>query len=170
MIRLMGALLTVGGGAFLGFDAHRRLKRRAMVLRQLAGALEQMDREIAFRLMPMPQLMEELAADYPPPVGDLFANCRKGMEELGERSLAEIWRQALEDTPLDLEGRSAAVMDELGEVLGRFEESSLRSALARAGAELTREAELAREDGEKRGRMYQVLGLTCGGLLVILLL
>ena len=65
----MGALLTVGGGAFLGFDAHRRLRRRARVLRQLAGALEQMDREIAFRLTPMPQLMEELAADYPPPVG-----------------------------------------------------------------------------------------------------
>ena len=170
MIRLMGALLTVGGGAFLGFDAHRRLKRRARVLRQLAGALEQMDREISFRLTPMPQLMEELADDYPPPVGELFANCRKGMDQLGERSLAEIWRQALEDTPLDLEGRSAAVMDELGEVLGRFEESGLRSALARAVAELTREAELAREDGEKRGRMYQVLGLTCGGLLVILLL
>ena len=55
----MGALLTVGGGAFLGFDAHRRLRRRARVLRQLAGALEQMDREIAFRLTPMPQLMEE---------------------------------------------------------------------------------------------------------------
>lgn len=170
MIRLMGALLTVGGGAFLGFDAHRRLNRRARVLRQLAGALEQMDREISFRLTPMPQLMEELADDYLPPVGELFANCRKGMDQLGERSLAEIWRQALADTPLDLEGRAAGILDELGEVLGRFEESSLRSALARAGVELAREAELAREDGEKRGRMYQVLGLTCGGLLVILLL
>ena len=166
----MGALLTVGGGAFLGFDAHRWLRRRARVLRQLAGALEQMDREIAFRLTPMPQLMEELAADYPPPVGTLFANCRKGMEELGERSLAEIWRQALADTPLDLEGRATGILDELGEVLGRFEESGLRSALARAVAELTREGELAREDGEKRGRMYQVLGLAWGGLLVILLL
>ena len=30
--------------------------------------------------------------------------------------------------------------------------------------------QLAREDGEKRGRMYQVLGLAWGGLLVILLL
>ena len=166
----MGALLTVGGGAFLGFDAHRRLRRRARVLRQLAGALEQMDRETAFRLTPMPQLMEELAAEYPPPVGTLFANCRKGMKEMGERSLAEIWRQALADTPLDLEGRAAGILDELGEVLGRFEESGLRSALARAVAELTREGELAREDGEKRGRMYQVLGLAWGGLLVILLL
>ena len=169
MIRLLGALLTAGGGAFLGLSAARRLKRRARVLRQLAGALEQMDREVAFRLTPMPRLMEQLAA-WPEPVGTLFANCRKGMEALGEQSLAEIWRRALAETDLDLEGRAAAVLDELGEVLGRFEESGLRSALARAGAELAREGELAREDGEKRGRMYQVLGLAWGGLLVILLL
>ena len=139
------------------------------MLRQLAGALEQMDREVAFRLTPMPRLMEQLAA-WPEPVGTLFANCRKGMEALGEQSLAEIWRRALAETDLDLEGRAAAVLDELGEVLGRFEESGLRSALARAAAELAREGELAREDGEKRGRMYQVLGLAWGGLLVILLL
>lgn len=169
MIRLLGALLTAGGGAFLGLSAARRLKRRARVLRQLAGALEQMDREVAFRLTPMPRLMEQLAA-WPEPVGTLFANCRKGMEALGEQSLAEIWRRALAETDLDLEGRAAAVLDELGEVLGRFEESGLRSALARAAAELAREGELAREDGEKRGRMYQVLGLAWGGLLVILLL
>ena len=169
MIRLVGALLTAGGGAFLGLSAARRLKRRARVLRQLAGALEQMDREVAFRLTPMPRLMEQLAA-WPEPVGTLFANCRKGMEALGEQSLAEIWRRALAETDLDLEGRAAAVLDELGEVLGRFEESGLRSALARAAAELAREGELAREDGEKRGRMYQVLGLAWGGLLVILLL
>ena len=169
MIRLLGALLTAGGGAFLGLSAARRLKRRARVLRQLAGALEQMDREVAFRLTPMPRLMEQLAA-WPEPVGTLFANCRKGMEALGEQSLAEIWRRALAETDLDLEGRAAAVLDELGEVLGRFEESGVRSALARAAAELAREGELAREDGEKRGRMYQVLGLAWGGLLVILLL
>lgn len=170
MIRLMGALLTAVGGAFLGFTAARRLRRRAVVLRQLAGAMEQMEREISFRLTPMPELMERLAAEYPSPVGELFANCRKGLDQLGQRSLAEIWRQALADTNLDLEGRGAAVLDELGEVLGRFEESGLRTALAHAGAELTREGELAREDGEKRGRMYQVLGLASGGLLVILLL
>lgn len=170
MIRLIGALLTAAGGAFWGFAAARRLRRRARVLRQLAGAMEQMEREISFRLTPMPELMEELAAAYPPPVGTLFANCRRGLEDLGERSLAEIWRTALADTDLDLEGRGAAVLDELGEVLGRFEESSLRAALARAGAQLTREAELAREEAENRGRMYQTLGLASGGLVVILLL
>ena len=170
MIRLVGALLTAAGGTLLGFMAAGRLARRAEVLRMLASAVEQMDREISFQLTPMPELMERLAADYPPPGGTLFYNCRRGMEELGDRSMGEIWRQALADTPLDLEGRENAVLEELGEVLGRFGESGLRSALARAGAELARAGELARADGEKRGRIYRVLGAASGGLLVILLL
>ena len=165
MIRLVGALLTAAGGTLLGFMAAGRLARRAEVLRMLASAVE-----ISFQLTPMPELMERLAADYPPPVGTLFYNCRRGMEELGDRSMGEIWRQALADTPLDLEGRENAVLEELGEVLGRFGESGLRSALARAGAELARAGELARADGEKRGRIYRVLGAASGGLLVILLL
>ena len=170
MIRLMGALLTAGGGAFLGFAAAGRLTRRARVLRQMAGALEQMDREISFRLTPMPQVMERLGAEYPPPVGALFSRCCLGFDELGERSLAEIWRTALAESDLDLEDREIAVLDELGEVLGRFEESGLRTALARAAEELNQAAELARVEAEKRGRMYRVLGLAVGGLLVILLL
>ena len=118
----------------------------------------------------MPELMERLAKEYPSPVGELFDRCRRGMEELGEHSLAEIWRSALSETALDLDGRASVVLDELGEVLGRFEETGLRTALEHAGTELAREAELAREDGEKRGRMYRVLGFASGGLLVILLL
>ena len=170
MIRLMGALLTAGGGACLGFAAAGRLTRRARVLRQLAGALEQMDREISFRLTPMPQLMERLGEEYPQPVGTLFVRCCQGLDQLGEHSLAEIWRSALEKTDLDLEDRETAVLGELGEVLGRFEESGLRSALARTAEELDQAAELARQEAEKRGRMYRVLGLAAGGLLVILLL
>lgn len=170
MIRLVGALLTAGGGALLGFMAAGRLARRAEVLRMLASAVEQMDREISFQLTPMPELMERLAANYPPPVGTLFHNCRRGMETLGRRSMGEIWRQALADAPLDLEERETAVLEELGEALGRFGESGLRSALSRAGAELTRAGELARSEAEKRGRMYRVLGAASGGLLVILLL
>ncbi|MFQ7454449.1 MAG: hypothetical protein ACLRNQ_27350 [Flavonifractor plautii] len=43
------------------------------VLRALLGALEGMEREIAFRLTPMPELLERAAAESPPPVCTLFA-------------------------------------------------------------------------------------------------
>ena len=61
-------------------------------------------------------------------------------------------------------------LEELGEVLGRYDGDGQREALAHTRAELSRALEQAREAREKQGRMYQVLGITAGAFLVILLL
>ena len=132
--------------------------------------LEGMEREIAFRLTPMPELLERAAAESPPPVCTLFARCRTLLDELGERSMAELWREALEQVPLGLDGPGRLALEELGEVLGRYDGDGQREALAHTRAELSRALEQAREAREKQGRMYQVLGITAGAFLVILLL
>ena len=150
MLKLIGALLLAGGAGALGCSAAAQLSRRVAVLRALLGALEGMEREIAFRLTPMPELLERAAAESPPPVCTLFARCRTLLDELGERSMAELWREALEQVPLGLDGPGEA--------------------LAHTRAELSRALEQAREAREKQGRMYQVLGITAGAFLVILLL
>ena len=64
----------------------------------------------------------------------------------------------------------AISLEELGEVLGRYDGDGQREALAHTRAELSRALEQAREAREKQGRMYQVLGITAGAFLVILLL
>ena len=64
----------------------------------------------------------------------------------------------------------AGSLEELGEVLGRYDGDGQREALAHTRAELSRALEQAREAREKQGRMYQVLGITAGAFLVILLL
>lgn len=73
MLKLIGALLLAGGAGALGCSAAAQLSRRVAVLRALLGALEGMEREIAFRLTPMPELLERAAAESPPPVCTLFA-------------------------------------------------------------------------------------------------
>ncbi|CUP11622.1 stage III sporulation protein SpoAB [Flavonifractor plautii] len=55
-------------------------------------------------------------------------------------------------------------------MLGRYDGDGQREALAHTRAELSRALEQAREAREKQGRMYQVLGITAGAFLVILLL
>ena len=169
-IILIGALLLAGGAGALGCSAAAQLSRRVAVLRALLGALEGMEREIAFRLTPMPELLERAAAESPPPVCTLFARCRTLLDELGERSMAELWREALEQVPLGLDGPGRLALEELGEVLGRYDGDGQREALAHTRAELSRALEQAREAREKQGRMYQVLGITAGAFLVILLL
>ena len=118
----------------------------------------------------LPELLERAAAESPPPVCTLFARCRTLLDELGERSMAELWREALEQVPLGLDGPGRLALEELGEVLGRYDGDGQREALAHTRAELSRALEQAREAREKQGRMYQVLGITAGAFLVILLL
>ena len=169
MIRLVGALLTAAGGAFWGFAAARRLRRRARVLRQLAGAMEQMEREISFRLTPLPEVFAALSQEYSGPVGALFAGCVQEMDGLDRQPMAKLWRQALAEAPLDLDGRGLRALEELGEVLGRYDGDSLCIALKQACGELIAAAEEAEREREQKERMEQILGLTAGALLVILL-
>ena len=103
-------------------------------------------------------------------MGELFARCRAKLDGLGERPLSQLWREAVAETPLELEEPERRALEELGDVLGRYDGEGQRAALARTRAELSRALGLAREKQEKQGRMYQVLGLTAGAFLAILLL
>lgn len=170
MLRLVGAALLVAGPAMAGFLAAQRLARRPRVLRELMRALEQMEREITFRLTPLPQLFTALSQLYKDPVGELFAQCVEGLNALGALPVAEIWRDALRTADLDLDERSLRALQELGDVLGQYDEQGLHTALKRAGAELEAAAELAELERERKGRMDQVLGLTAGAFLAILLI
>ena len=61
-------------------------------------------------------------------------------------------------------------MRRLGQVLGRYDADSQRRALAEAAAELRALRAEAAEDRRRLGRVYGVLGVAGGLLLVILLI
>ena len=92
MIRWIGALLLMAGAAGLGLGAAAQLRTRVASLRSLVGALGQLERELTFRLTPMPELMERLARQSQGPAAYLFAHCRDHLCELGEKSFGQLWR------------------------------------------------------------------------------
>lgn len=168
MLRLAGALMVAGGMSTLGFLAAGGLGRRVRALRALAGALELMERELSFRLTPMPELLEGLAKRAPPPADGLFARCRAGLADLGERSLGELWREGLAEFPL--KGDERLLLEGLGEVLGRYDGEGQRSALREARSALEGMLEEAQAERVRLGRVYQVTGTAAGAALAILLL
>lgn len=168
MLRLAGALMVAGGMSTLGFLAAGGLGRRVRTLRALAGALELMERELSFRLPPMPELLESLAKRAPPPADRLFARCRAGLADSGERSLGELWREGLAEFPL--KGDERLLLEGLGEVLGRYDGEGQRSALREARSALEGMLEEAQAERVRLGRVYQVTGTAAGAALAILLL
>lgn len=170
MIKLFGAILLAGGAAFLGFSAAAQLERRVKALRAILGALESLERELSFRLTPMPELLEALARRSQPPVNAFFARCLKGLDTLGENTLSDLWNEALEAEPMDLGAEDRQVLRELGGILGRYDGEGQREALSLARAQLGQCLTTAAEERTRLGRVYGALGLTAGALLVILLL
>lgn len=169
MIRLMGALFIAAGSAWLGFGAAGRLGARTRALEELAEGLSRMARELELDQPPLEQLLERLIPGSRGAARTLFTGCRGALDHLEEEPFARAWERLVESEPL-LNKEGQACLLPLGQVLGRCGWEDERRALDCTARRLEQEAGRAREERLRMGRVYQVLGLSGGAFLVILLL
>ena len=88
MIRMLGAVCLAAGPVWLGMSAAAELAHRERALGALCAGLELMERELALRLTPLPQLMEELAHRTEEPARRLFSACRRALDGLERETFA----------------------------------------------------------------------------------
>ena len=165
MYHLMGAVLLAAGGAWFGFQAAAGLRQRVWALRDLAAGLALLERELELNAPPLPELMARLAESAPGAARTLFRRCIS--EE--ERPFAQTWSRAVEAQPA-LHQEDRQMLAPLGQSLGRYDipaQVQAVSAVRRTLEEAIAQAEHCRD---RQGRVYQVLGLSGGIFLVILLL
>ena len=169
MVRLMGAILIAAGSAWLGFGAAGKLGARVRALEELAEGLDRMARELELDQPPLEQLLERLLPSSRGAARTLFAGCREALERLEEEPFARAWERLVESEPL-LNKEGQACLLPLGQVLGRCGWEEEQRVLDCAARRLEQEAGRAREERLRMGRVYQVLGVSGGAFLVILLL
>ena len=119
MIRMLGAVCLAAGPVWLGMSAAAELAHRERALGALCAGLELMERELALRLTPLPQLMEELAHRTEEPARRLFSACRRALDGLERETFAHAWRRLTDQLPVSPEAKRA--LYPLGEVLGRYD-------------------------------------------------
>ena len=138
-------------------------------LEELSAGLELLERELWERGNPLPEVFCSLSSRTQGAARALFLQGAECCRRLEEVPFSQAWRQSVEGlegvTP---EGRAA--LAPLGEVLGRYEAGGQREAIQQARAALERARGRAAEERRRMGRVYQALGLSGGGFLVILLL
>lgn len=66
-----------------------------------------MERELALRLTPLPQLMEELAHRTEEPARRLFSACRRALDGLERETFAHAWRRLTDQLPVSPEAKRA---------------------------------------------------------------
>lgn len=170
MLKAVGAVLLLTGSVGLGIAAIGRLDRRVIALRSLTEALEQMERELDFRLPPMKELILQTARMTPEPASGFLRACGEGMDELEGRPLSELWRRTAQEKLSVLKKCDLEALFSLGGVLGRYDAEGQRCAITAVRERLESLLSEAAEERRRQGRVYGALSVTAGAILVILLL
>lgn len=169
MTALLGKVLLLTGCTAWGLLAGSRLGERAACLEEFRQALAALSRELSFSLRPLWELMTQAAAGSRGPAAAFFRVCCARFAQGGRESWAESWQQALAEVPLPLTLADRRLLEEAGQVLGRYDGESQRQALAGLLARLEDRREEARREARRLFRVYGVLGVT-GGLFCLILL
>lgn len=170
MIKLLGAVLLAAGCGAIGLGAVAHLDGRVRDLRELVTGMETLQREMGWRLTPLPTALETAAAETHGHAANFFEYCAQRAGHLAGTPFQQLWREGLERCTLWLDGGDRALLGQLGPVLGRYDADSQRQAIEGAIEGLDRRQIQAAEDRRRLGRVYGVLGLTAGLFLVILLI
>ena len=170
MMRLLGAVLVIAGCGGLGLAGVARLDGRVRDLGELAAGLDALQRELGWRLAPLPQALEAAAKAVHGPAEQFFAWCAREAGKPDGQAFQEIWNTALSAAPLRLGPEDKSLLDRLGPVLGRYDGDSQRLAREDAAAGLRSLQGEAADDRRRLGRVYGVLGMTAGLFLAIILL
>lgn len=167
MIKIVGALLILGGAGGFGFGKALQYHRQLQQLRELLGAVEIIKCELNYTLRPLPQLCEHAARRSK---GSVAAFLNK-FASLLDKGLprTKCASQAMEDTKgLQLPSDAQMAVLELFSTLGRYDLDGENRLLQLTGQRL--KAAIERFESEERplAKSYAVLGVTTGVALIIL--
>lgn len=164
-MKLLGAVLILGGAGLLCREKLSRRRAEREALRALAAALEGLEREIRVSLAPLPRILEHCAAGGC--AAPFFAAILSQRQREPDAPLPDHWRAAARSLPLSL--REQESLARPAAALGGEEEDLLR-ALRAASSELR--AALAERERNAAGedRLIAALSLSLSLLFAILLI
>jgi stage III sporulation protein AB len=156
------------GATVLGLQHAAGLRHRVSCLKEFLTALERLERELAFALLPVDVLLCQMQAGTRGAAHRFFSSCEERFCKRGEERLEEIWSEEMQKIPLPLCEEDRTLLQEIGSILGRYDGDSQQLAFQRIHSRLEESIQKAKEESERMGKVYCVLGITVGMFCVIL--
>lgn len=169
MLQILGKILVFLGISAFGLQYALGLKRRASYLRDFIGALERLERELSFALLPVDVLLAQMKESSRAAVRQFFVHCETRFLTRGEERLEEIWTEALKVAAMPLSDEDKRLIQEIGGIMGRYDGDSQKQAFARIHDRLKVQQEEAAEEAARMGKVYTVLGLSIGLMVALML-
>ena len=171
MIKLLGALLIIAAGTAFGFAQSRRLRERPLQIRRLLIMLQQLETEIAYGVVPLPEALAKLGRQTAEPLGGWLQEtaARLGGDEpstvrdVWERTVAAYWPGTA------MKEAEKETIVRLGHSLGATDRADQLKHLRLAAAQLTGFEAEAADERRRYETMWKSLGLLGGALIVVML-
>lgn len=168
-VKLAGSGLILGSTVWVGLRAALRLRRTQRELTELAAALDTVSAEIRFAASPFSPLCRRAGEGRCDSVRRFFhILAREG--ERPERCGEGLTRAACREAGLALPDPALRALGGLFDGFGRSDAEGQLSQLALAAAELERLRAELNAQLEGRCRSYQLLGLSAGAAILVLVL
>lgn len=165
-MRLAGAALLTAAGLLAGLAAADSLRQRWARRAELARMLTLLGFELERFRTPLPAVFQALSGQLSGPAAELCRRVRTGLEELDERAMEDIWREAASFLPAE----ERRVLAPLGQVLGRYGAREQLAAVDACRIDMERARDRAAEALRDRGRMYIGVGAAGAAAVAVLLL
>ena len=169
MTALIGKGLLFAGCTALGVGQGLSLRSRRLCLQEFRRALEGITRDLTFSLPPLSSLLSQAERESGGPVKPFLHAVREEYARTGGESWSESWQAALTSSDLPLQREDLSLLREVGQILGRYDGESQRTALAGLLSRLSDSADRAREEEHRLFRVYTVTGIAAGLFLLLLL-
>lgn len=167
MIKIIGAILVIGGCGSVGAMICGAYRTEERVLKLLLSALDYMQCELQYRLMPLPDLCRRVGAASSGQIKSIFVSLASELEDQVSPDVERCMDHVL-CLRKDLPKRSRCVLEELGVSMGRFDLDGQIKGLEAARQACRRSLEELTQNKAVRLRNCQTLALCAGAAIAIL--
>ena len=171
-MKIVGAMMVIGASAWLGSLIANNYRQRPRLLGRFAQAVEMLRSLISYSYTPLPQAFVKVAENNAGYVAKIFGTAAGLMSSGQGLSGGEAWNQALTHwgpfLPLDQD--DLILLKDAGNALGLTDKADQERHLTLALEQIRRRIDQLEVSASHTAKVWFYLGLSGGGILVLVLL
>lgn len=171
-MKIIGAMMIIGASAWLGSIIANNYRQRPRILGRFAQAVEMLRSLISYSYTPLPQAFEKVAENGGGFVAKIFSSAAEYMSSGQGLSGGEAWNQAFTQwgSFLPLDQDDLILLRDAGNALGMTDKGDQERHLSLALEQIRRRMEQLEISASHTAKVWFYLGLSGGGILVLVLL
>lgn len=171
MIKIFGAVLIIAASTFIGFMVAEFTRKRLLQLKELEGALIQLENEIFFTRTALPEACLSVSNKSKYPINTLFKKVATLLNDNSSDSVYHAFHKTLDE---EIEGLCVAKEDkdillDLAKALGESDLDGHKKVFNLAEHNLKTRIQSLEVNVDKNVKVYRYLGFSLGAAVAIIL-